>query len=126
MKRMGIAAALLVFAFCVCLWGLGEVRQETAALRLQVEQLRTQTEQENYPAAAQTAARLQEEWEHTAPRLCLWMNHTALGDSQRMITLLPELCREKNKQELLLACIRLRDQLEHLVRSEELRLENIF
>ena len=126
MKRMGIAAALLVFAFGVCLWGLGQVRQETAALRLQVEQLRTQTEQENYPAAAQTAARLQKAWEYTAPRLCLWMNHTALGDSQRMIALLPELCREKNKQKLLLACTRLQEQLEHLARGEELRWENVF
>lgn len=126
MKRMGIAAALLVFAFCVCLWGLGEMRQETMALRLQVEQLRTQTGREDYASAAQTAARLQEEWENTAPRLCLWMNHTALGDSQRMITLLPELCREKNKQELLLACARLQEQLEHLARGEELRWENVF
>lgn len=126
MKRAAAAAVLLAVALGASLWGQWQMRHDTNELAETVQKIQAETAAGHPDAAEATAEQLLAQWEDTSRRLCLILNHTALGECQRIIVLLPQLCREENTADTLRACELLQYQLAHLVRSEELRWENIF
>ena len=126
MKRILAAALLLLVAVGISLWGQWQIHRDTADLHAITAELQRQAESGDFQKAEQTAGTLQARWDACVQRLCLLLNHGALEDCQQSIVLLPQMCRDESKADILSACTLLQYQLEHLAHSEQPRWENVF
>lgn len=126
MKRLVISVAIIGLFSGLCAFHVEHLSSLTETLIQQVESIRTNVERNNWPAAADSAADVEHQWNRHAFYLHTTLRHTdidAIHTSLRELN--AYLSSREDRAECLAVIAKLLNQLELLLEAEQPSIKNL-
>ncbi len=125
MKRLWIAAALLVVVVGLCVATTLYQHRQIDKLLGTLDELESAYALGDYPKAGQLAQQVVDDYAKVSRVLYCFVAHGDLADSQETVVMLPALLRQGGEEELKMELARLREQLDYLRRVDDPTIWNI-
>ena len=125
MKRLWIAAVLLVMAMGLCVTVTIYQHHCIDDMLSKLTRLEQVYDDGDRDAARRMAEDMAAEYEGVGRILFCFLPHGEMADSQETVALLPKLVAEGGEEELRMEMARLREQLTYLRGVDDLRWENV-
>lgn len=125
MKRLWLAAALLLAVVGLCVATQAYMRRQTDTLLSALEALEASYSEGDFADTRRLAKKLAEDYTRRTRLMYCFVAHSDLEDSRETVALLPALL-EREQEDALAEMARLREQLKHLREIDLPTPENVF
>ena len=125
MKRLWIAAGLLVLAAGLCLFGSIYQHRQIDQMLVTLDRLEATYEAGDTAQAYQLAKELSDQYTRVGKVLYCYIAHNDLAESQETAAVLPALLLQSGQEEMKMEIARLREQLRYLRCIDDPLWENI-
>jgi len=125
--RTGLWISLLLLGATLALgwWEACENRELSRRYVSAAEELRTLTEMQDWPRAAEVVSAYIEDWQHTVPWLQILINHEDIDDVTLALVRLQSAIRAQEKSACYEACAELKENARHIYHRDALTLGNV-
>jgi len=125
--RTGLWISLLLLGATLALgwWEACENRELSRRYVSAAEELRTLTEMQDWPRAAEAVSAYMEDWQHTVPWLQILINHEDIDDVTLALVRLQSAIRAQEKSACYEACAELKENARHIYHRDALTLGNV-
>ncbi len=126
MKRVIAAVLLLGCAVGVCIYAGFVFKVEMNSLLSTLDAIVDSTETDTDYELIEKTEKLLQQWHKSSGILHSLVMHEGMDDVEENITSLPLILEHSDREEFRIRCIEAINQIENLLNSEKLKIENIF
>lgn len=126
MKRLVVALTLLAAAIFIAIWSGFVFRAELNSLSASIDRLVDISETASDKTLSEETEKVLAEWEEASKFLHSFVLHEGMDTIEQNITSLPMLITHSDRLTFRNKCIEAINQIENLLNSEKISIENIF